>query len=121
MARATVTATTVTAVSSNGYNLTDSADFTTLVAGAGNGVQFTHDGNDTLILKNDTGGAAVFTFKTPTPSSLSAVGGSVTEPTVTVADGKTHVMPPLGTVFKQSDGKVYIECDVAGKVLLLNG
>lgn len=120
MARAALSATTITAITSNGYNLTDSSDFTTLSTGSGNGVEFTYDANDVLVLKNDTGGTATFTFVIATPSGVSAVGGSITSPTVEVADGKTHVMPSLPTVFKQADGKVYVDCDVAGKVLLLN-
>ena len=100
-----------------GYNLTDSGDFVTLTAGSGNGVEFVFNANDRLLLKNDTGGAATFTLKVPPPSPYS---GRVTIPdeTVPVADGKTWVYK-LAAIFKQSDGKVYVECDVAGKVLLL--
>lgn len=120
MSRTAVSATTITAITSNGYNLTDSTDFTTLATGSGNGVEFTYDANDILILKNDTAGSAIFTFVVATPSGVSSVGGSITSPTITVAAGKTHVMPALPIVFKQSDDKVYIDCDAAGEVLLLN-
>lgn len=120
MSRTTVSATTITAISSNGYNLTDSTDFTTLATGSGNGVEFTYDANDILILKNGTASTANFTFVVATPSSVSSVGGSITSPTITLAAGKTHIMPSLPSVFRQSDGKVYIDCDAAGEVLLLN-
>ena len=119
MARATLTPTTLTAISSNGYNLTDSSDFTTLSTGSGNGVEFTHDPADLVVLKNDTGGAATYTLVLPALSQVTDVGGSVTDPTVTVADGKTHVFKSP-TVLKQADGKVYIDCDVAAEVLVLN-
>jgi len=88
MARTAISATTITAITSNGYNLTDSADFTTLTTGSGNGVKFTYDSKDEVILKNDTAGAAVFTLVVGIGGSITDVGGSITDPTVTVAAGK---------------------------------
>jgi len=38
--------------------------------------------------------------------------------TETVATAKTHLYP-MRAVFKQSDNKVYIDCDVAGKLIVL--
>lgn len=116
MSRTTITA---TVVPDTGYNLTDSADFATLSTGSGNGVQFTYNPANRLVLKNDTGGAAVFTIKVPTPGQYSGQGATIPDVTKSVATGKT-VLYPLSAIFKQSDGRVYIECDVAGKVLVLN-
>ena len=59
MARTGITA---VAITDTGYNLTDSAGFTTMSTGAGNGVSFAQAGSDRIVLKNDTGGAAVFNF-----------------------------------------------------------
>jgi hypothetical protein len=102
-----------------GYNLTDSADFATLGVGSGNGITVTFDPDDILILKNDTGGSAVFTLKVPGETKYSDKGITVPDETVTVANGKSWVYQLTG-IYKQSDGKVYIDCDVAGKVLVLS-
>lgn len=118
MARTGITATSIPAIGSNGLNLTD-ATFTTMSTGDGNGVSFAYDAKDLIVLKNTTGGAATYTFVLVTPSSISSVGGSVTSPTVSVAAGKTHVLRP-SDIFEQTDGDMYIDCDVAGDILVLN-
>lgn len=118
MARASLSATSIPAVSSDGLNLTD-ATFTTLSTGSGNGVEFTYDAKDLIFLKNDTAGSAEYTMVLITPSSISSVGGSVTSPAVTVAAGKTHIVRP-SDIFKQTDGNMYIDCDVAGKIMVAN-
>jgi hypothetical protein len=106
--------------SATGYNLTDTADFATLSTGSGNGVKFVGAAEDIVILKNDTGGAAVFTFKVPAQAKLAAYSATVTNPTRSVAAAKTYLMR-LGSVFQDAaDGRnVTIECDVAGKVLVM--
>lgn len=106
--------------SMSGYNLTDSADFTTLVSGAGNGVTFGFSSSDIVVLKNDTAGSAVYTFKVRVPTEWSTYGVTATDPTITVAAGKT-VLVKLADIFKDSSGNVTIECDVAAKVLVLAG
>jgi len=116
MARTSIAATDL---SKTGYNLSDSTDFTTLSSGSGNGITVNFDPDDILVLKNDTGGSAVFTLKVPGESKYSDKGITVPDETVTVADGKTWIYQVTG-IFKQSDGKVYIDCDVAGKVLILS-
>ena len=118
MAAATITKVAIPHTSA-GYNLTDSADFTTLVAGSGNGVQFTHESDLIIVLKNDTGGSATFTLKIPASSSLTTYGGSITSPTIVVANGKTYLLR-LDTLFRDgSTGYVTIECNVGGKALVL--
>jgi len=101
-----------------GYNLTDSTAFTTLTTGAGNGVQYAWSNSDILALKNDSGGPAVFTIKLGAFPSITEVGGSVTNPSNTVADGKIEIMR-LDSQFANTSGNVVIECDVVGKVLVL--
>jgi hypothetical protein len=115
MARATITA---VAVPGEAYNLTDSAAFTTLSTGAGNGVEFTHNPAHLLLLKNTTGGAAAFTIKVPTPSTYSGIA-TIPDDTVAVAAGDTALVK-LASVYKQTDGKVYVDCDIAGKALLIS-
>ena len=118
MARSELTITSLGAITANGTNLTD-ATFTTLSTGSGNGVYFDYDSNDLVVLKNDTGGAAVFTLVLVSPTSITDIGGSLTNPTVSVANGKTHVLR-LTDALKQTDGDAYIDCYVAGKILVLN-
>ena len=115
MTRTTITPQTLT---KTGFNLTD-ATYTTMSTGSGNGVQFALDTNDIVVLKNGTGGAAVYTIKVPGETKYSEKGATVPDVTVTVANNKSWVYP-LSAIFKQSDGKVYIDCDVAGQILVLS-
>lgn len=113
MARATITA---TAIPATGLNLTD-ATFATLGTGASNGVSFVYDGNTRVVLKNDSGSAATFTIKVPTPTSYSDIGVTFPDMTVAVANGKMYEFKPAA-VWRQSDGNIYIDCNVAGKALI---
>ena len=115
MARSALAATTIAAT---GYNLTDSADFAALSTGAGNGKEIVYDPAARIILKNTTGGAAAYTIKIPTPAQYSAIGITLSDMTVTVAAAKTWELKPHASM-KQSDGKIYIDCDVAGSLLVL--
>lgn len=103
---------------STGYNLTDSTGFTELVAGAGNGVEFDWVNDSIVVLKNDTGNSATFTTKIRVIAGYTAYSANVSNPTVAVANGKT-VLLRLDDIFRDSDGMCTIECDVAGKVLVL--
>lgn len=115
MARAQLNAVTLPDA---GYNLTDSAAFAVLSTGAGNGKEITYDASTRIILKNTTGGAAVFTIKLPTPAELSGLGATVPDMTVTVAAAKEWVLKPAAAM-RQADGDIYIDCDVAGSILVL--
>lgn len=119
MARAALTVTEQVSLPSNGLNLTD-ATFATLATGANNGVTFAYDGDDWIVLRNSTAGAAAFTIKVPVSVSLTAIGSTSTDVTITVAAAKDHIFK-LPTIFKQTDGNIYIDCDIAGKVLVING
>jgi hypothetical protein len=115
MTRVLITATAVPAAT---YNLTDSTDFETLVTGAGNGVEFTHNPAHLLILKNASGLSADFTIKVPTPSTYTDIT-TVNDDVITVADGKTYLVK-LASVYKQTNGLVYVDCDQACDVLLVS-
>lgn len=115
MARTTIARTAVTVT---GFNLTD-ATFTTMSTGAGNGIEVPARQGDTLVLYNSTGGAAVYTLKLPTPTAIAARGATVPDVTYSVATGKMHLYPLTDTIFRQSDGDVYVDCDVAGKIVCL--
>lgn len=113
MARTAVTATAITAT---GLNITD-ATYATLGTGAGNGVTVPFDANTRIVLKNDTGSAATFTVKIATPTSYSDIGVTFPDMTIAVANGKTWEFKPP-SVWRQTDGNIYIDCNVAGKVLV---
>lgn len=115
MARSALAAVTIAAT---GYNLTDSSDFAVLTPGATNGKIVDYDPSTRIILKNTTGGAAVYTIKMVTPSQYAALGLSISDMTVTVAAGKTWELKPHSAM-QQTDGKLYIDCDVAGSLLVL--
>lgn len=116
MATTAITAVTLT---KTGYNLTDSAGFTTMSTGAGNGVEFAFDANDIIVLKNASGFAAAYTFKVPSSTNFSEKGVTVPDATVSVANGKTYIYP-LSAIFKQADGDVIVECDQAADILVLS-
>lgn len=119
MATATITA---EQIPDAGYDLIGSSDFTTLVAGAGNGVEFTYDPSYLVVLKNTVASTADFTFKVPAPAEYSGKGATVGDVTVQLADGSTtpqHWLYELSAIFRQTGGTVIIECDVAGQVLVL--
>lgn len=101
-----------------GYNLTDSADFEALATGAGNGVEIPYNPAARIVLKNTTGGTATFTIKIPTPAQYTAIGITLSDMTRAVAASKTWEIKPHA-VMRQSDGNIYIDCDVAGSVLVL--
>lgn len=100
-----------------GYNLTDSADFTTMTAGAGNGVRFDYGASDVVVLKNDSGGTRIYTGKIVVVANYTAYGAAVTDPTVSVATGKTYLWR-LNEAFKDGSNKITVECDGAGKILV---
>lgn len=116
MARVAISKTTVGAT---GINITG-ATYSTLATGTDNGVDIDYEGGLTAALKNDTGGAAVFTIPVGTPASYSTYSLTVPSITVSVADGVTHLYK-LPAIAKLSTGKVGIDCDVAGKVAILKG
>ena len=118
MTRSALTKTTPTAWASNGTNITD-ATYVTMSTGATNGVTFSHDNTDLIILRNDTGGNAVYSIIVEPVASVTAVGGSLTDASLTVATGKIHVLKPIAGM-RQTDGDIYIDCDVAAKILVLD-
>ncbi len=116
MARSALAAVSIPAT---GYNVTDSAAFAALTPGANNGKIIDYDAAARIVLKNTTGGAAVFTIKMVTPAPYTALGLTISDMTVTVAAGKTWELKPHPAM-QQADGKIYIDCDVAGSILVLS-
>lgn len=115
MTRSTLAATTIAAT---GYNLSDSADFVVMSTGAGNGKEIAYDPAYRIVLKNPTGGNAVYTIKIPTPAQYTAVGITLSDMTVTVGTTDIWEVKPHATM-AQTTGKIYIDCDVAGAILVL--
>ena len=115
MARAAIS---TTSIPDTGYNFTDGTG-TTLSTGAGNGGEIDYDANTRIYLTNPTGGSSTWTIKIPTPTSYSALSVTIPDMSITIAAGKTYVLKPAA-VSRQADSKVYIDCSVAGKLLVLN-
>ena len=111
-------ASTRTAVTATGYNLTDSTDFDELATGSGNGAEVPYRTGDILVLRNGTGSPATFTIDIPQPSDYSGKGVVIPDIEVAVADGKDYLYP-VSSIMKQTDGDIYIDCDVAGEILAL--
>jgi hypothetical protein len=107
-----------TALPVTGLNLTD-AVYETLTLGAGNGIEVTCQQGDLLVLYNHTGGAAVYTLKIPNPAQYTDQGVTVPDKTVNVAAAKT-LLYPVKTLFRQSDGDIYVDCDIAAKALVID-
>ena len=118
MTRAAITKITPTSWTSEGTNLTD-LSYATLSTGSGNGKTFAHVNTDLIVLYNDTGGNATYTFIAEPVPSVTNLGGVITDPTVVVATAKIHVLRPIAGI-RQSDGDVYVDCDVAGKIAVLS-
>jgi len=102
-----------------GYALTDSSDFSVLSTGAGNGVEFDYSADTVIVLKNTTGGAAVYTAVVVSTTAQSAYSVTISNPTKSVAAGKTVIWRLDNTQFKNADSKMKVECDVAGSILVL--
>ena len=112
------TALAAVAIPATGYNQTDSADFAAMTPGANNGRIIDYDEAGRIVLKNTTGGAAVYTIKMVTPAPYAALGLSISDMTITVAAAKTWEVKPHAAM-QQADGDIYIDCDVAGSILVL--
>lgn len=118
---ATVTI-TPEAIPDDGYDIIGSTDFETLVAGAGNGVEFEYAPGDLIFLKNTVASAANFDILVPTPSQYSDAGITIPDDSVQLADGSTtpqYWVHKEFAIYRQSGGTVIIECDVAAEVLVL--
>lgn len=87
----------------------------TLVPGAGSGVNFTYDDKLTIFLSNPTVGDATFTLKVAAIPTLTSLGLTTPDKTYVVATGETWIIPPL-FAFRDANGLVTIECDVAAQV-----
>ena len=116
MTRAVINPVPLTAT---GYNLTDSAGFTAMTLGANNGVEIAYDAATLIVLKNTTGGVAVYTVKIPTPAQYTAIGITLSDITVTVAAAKMWLLKPHASMVQTAVGRIYIDCDVAGSILVL--
>lgn len=78
---------------------------------AADGAAFPHDstGKTLVRLTNGGGSTAIATFRIATQVDGIAVVNNGKQ--VTVAAGATKFVGPFGNDYKQSDGKVYIDCD----------
>jgi hypothetical protein len=87
--------------------------------GAGNGLEFDFDATHrTFIYVTITaGGPETVTILTPGDVD----GNAIAERTITVGDGEFHCMHASRAVYRQSDGKVYIDFTVGGANVKVRG
>jgi len=117
MARTPLTKTSL-ARNVTGVNLTD-LSYTALTPGSNNGATWAHLESDLIVLSNETAGDAVYTFVLTTPAAYSQFGGSLTSGTITIAAGVKQIVR-VNDVLKDANGLVNVDCDVAGKIAVLD-
>lgn len=105
-------------ITGGGYNLTNSADYATMGIGTDNGVEIPYNPNDVIVLNNPTAGAAVYTFVMPQPGEYAEQGATIPDVTESVPASET-VLYPMRAIYKQANGNVFIDCDVAGEIMAL--
>lgn len=112
------TAITSLAIPNTGLNITD-VTYTTMATGSGNGVSFPYNNRTVIVLNNTTGGNATYTFIVNVPAELTAVGVTPANQTIVVATGKVYLVKP-GDILVGADAarSVFVDCDVAGKILI---
>lgn len=109
-----------TAMGSDGtYDIINGGDISTLGIGSAEGVYFRYAVNDIVFLYNDTGGTATFTILSQEDTDQTNRTLTMADQTVSVPDGEIHRFKPDGSYQTDSNNDVHIECDVAGKVLVL--
>lgn len=111
----TRTAISVGSIPASGLDVVVVATFTTMTAGASNGVEFPYTAGAWAILRNTTGATINFTFKVPTPAAYAAKGVTMPDVTVAVLNTRT-LLYPLSPIFMQDDGLVGVDCDAAGMI-----
>ena len=87
---------------------------TTMATGGGNGVQV--PSRSIVRVTNGSGGAATLTVITPGAPG----GNAIADKSLSVGAGVTKYFDLSEAVYKNTDGKVYIDSDVACTVAALN-
>jgi hypothetical protein len=101
-----------------GFDLGD-ATYETMVAGAGAGVIWPYASTDLVVLKNDSGETATYTIQLSTPASYVALGLAPDNPTIELADGELYLVR-VSELWRDNTRKCAIDCDQAGKILVLD-
>lgn len=102
----------------DGFDLS-AATFETMATGSGNGVEFPHNTGDIIVLENNAGGPATYTIVVNQPAQYDDHGITVPDITEVVAVGDQTLYRVAG-IMKQGDGNVYVDCDVAADILVLD-
>ena len=95
-----------------------SVTYTTITTGTNNGVYFSFNDTELIVLLNDSGSSRVFTIPLSEPSGYSKYGITFTDKTYTVANGKTVLIVPDSRL-KDSSNYINVDCDGAGKILVV--
>lgn len=92
--------------------------YTTMTSGTGNGVEFSFPDCEQVILFNDTGGAATYTFLVPEPDKYNELGITFNDKTFTV-DNLDFVFVHPNSRYQNSAQQMQVNCDVAGKIAVV--
>ena len=90
----------------------------TIVIGPDNGLIVLYRPGNVLVFNNGTVNPATVTLKTANPNTAGAVGLIVADKTVSVPNGETLIYP-VSAIFRQADNVVYVDCDEAIDVAVL--
>ncbi len=120
MARTALLAANIHAMAVTGLNVTaGTLTVQTMVLGDNNGVEIPYSPKRLILLRNDSGASATYTFKVKQPAEYTAIGSTIPDMTVTVVDDADWLVPING-LFNQSGDEVYVDCSVAGKIAAID-
>ena len=92
--------------------------YETMATGDGNGVECPYRPGDLIVMYNTTASPATYTVKVAQPSTFSTYELTVPDLDVAVADGELMIVP-VAAIFRQTDGNLYVDCDVAADIAVL--
>ena len=92
--------------------------WTALTPGTDNGRFFSFNDAEALLIYNDTGGAASFTLPLTEGSDLSALNITYNDKAISL-DNNDHKLCVVSSKYKDGDGYINIDCDVAGKFAVI--
>jgi len=92
--------------------------YTTMTSGTGNGVEFSFPDCEQVLIYNDTGGAATFTFLVPEPTKYGELGITFNDKTFSVDNGDFLLVHP-DSRYQNTSQQIQVDCSVAGKIAVV--
>lgn len=101
-----------------GVDLVLGGSYTTMGAGADNGVEFEYAPGALLYLRNTTGATVTFTVLVPTPDAYAQVGIVIPDVAISVIHNRSFAYQSSG-IFVHPDGKMRVDCSAAGLIAVM--